>query len=533
MKTMKKMMALALAMVMVLAMGMTVFAQTDGTAAANKGSITINNAAKGETYKVTKIFDATVTGDEDGSIAYLGTIPAGLTDYFEYIKDSDNNNVVDPVSNKPYVKLKADVEEADLISALQDLYGDDTTGGVVSDGSALTFQGLDYGYYVVSTSQGEAAITVTSTNPNASVYDKNTTTPTASKTVDDADVYIGQTVEYTLAFDTTNYLSPENAAADGSDAKQVIKYEISDTLPSYLTSVTVTSIKVDADGDTETTNDQTTLTTQQFSNKKITIDWATGTKGNYTNLYNNGAKIIITYTAVVTAEANIGDADGNRNEVTLTPYVDNGGDNPEPWSETFKDDETIKSYGAAIHKVDENGNDLAGAKFKILGLTVSGSAGKYTVTNYKPTGDGAISMDDSTEMEVDSEGYIYILGLASDVTLPVTETKAPDGYNKLNADVTLTPIKMDETTSYTAKTIFYDPDGKVVYETVTGGSTKSVTANYEDLKEEANVLEVENQKGTELPSTGGIGTTIFYVIGAILVLGAGILLVTRRRMNAN
>ena len=144
--------------------------------------------------------------------------------------------------------------------------------------------------------------------------------------------------------------------------------------------------------------------------------------------------------------------------------MDDDEENPEPWSETYKDDETIKTYGAAIHKVDENGNNLAGAKFKILGLTATGSNGQYTVSDYKPTGDGAINMANSTELEVDSEGYIYILGLASDVNLPVTETVAPNGYNKLTSDVTLTPIKMEETTSYTAKTIFYDPDGKVVYE---------------------------------------------------------------------
>ena len=526
-------MALVLAAVMALAVATPAFAQTVGTAATGKGSITINNAAKGETYKVTKIFDATVTGDDGGSIAYLGTIPTGLTDYFEYIQDSAHNNIVDPVSNKPYVKLKDDVVEADLVAALQNLYGDDTTGGTVSDGSTLVFEGLDYGYYAVATTQGESAVTVTSTNPDASVYDKNTTTPTASKTVDDADVYIGQTVTYTLAFDTTNWLVPKTgASADGSSAKQVIKYEITDTLPSYLSDVTVTSIKIDADGDLETETDQTALDTVQFNNKKITVNWATGTKGNYTSLYNNGAKIVITYTAKVTAEANVGDADGNRNVVTLTPYVDDDEDNPEPWNETFKDDETIKTYGAAIHKVDENGDDLAGAKFKIQGLTVSGSAGKYTVTDFKPEGTGAITLENSTEMEVDSEGYIYILGLASDVTMQVTETKAPDGYNKLNAPVTLTPIKMSETTSYTAKTIYYDSDGKVIYETATGGSTKSVTANYEDLKEEANVLRIVNEKGQELPSTGGMGTRILYTIGGAMIVAGGIYLVAKRRLSA-
>jgi len=529
MKNIKKILALVIAMVMIFAMGVTVFAaQTVGTPANGTGSITINNAAKGENYKVTKIFDATVTGDEDGSIAYLGDIPTGLTDYFEYIVDGESNPIVDPVSTKKYVKLKANVDEDTLFTALKNIYGD-ATGGTECTDSPMIFTGLDYGYYVVATSQGDAAITVDSTNPNVEVYDKNTTTPSATKTVDDKDVYIGQTVTYTLEFPTTNWMG------SGANAKQVVKYEIKDTLPNYLSDVTVTSIKIDADGDTSTTNDQTALTTTQFANKKIEITWADEVANSdpkeYTSKYKNGAKIIITYTAKVTAAANVGDADGNRNVVELTPYVDQGTGTPQPWNETFKDDETIKTYGAAIHKVDENGANLPGAKFKIQGLTADGSNGQYTVTNYKPSGDGAISLDNSTELVVDDEGYIYILGLPSDITLSVTETKAPDGYNKLNAPVNMTPIKMSETTTYTEKTVYYDSDGKVVHEEVTGGTSQTISANYTDLKNEAKVLVIENQKGTELPSTGGIGTTLFYIIGAVIVVAAVAILIARKRVH--
>lgn len=515
MKHIKKVVTLALAFAMVLAMSATVFAQTVGTAATGKGSITITNAARGETYKVTKIFDATVTGTSGGAIAYSGTIPEGLEAFFEYTDDAHSN-----------VVLKKNADEDALIAKLQELYGDDTSGGTVSDGTALTFAGLDYGYYVVTTTQGEVAISVTSTNPNAEIVDKNTTTPTASKTVDDKDVYIGQTVTYTLEFATANWMG------EGEDAKQVIKYEIKDTLPNYLSDVTVTSIKVDADGDTSSTDDQTALTTTQFSDKKIDVTWADEIAGSdpkaYQSKYKNGAKIIITYTAKVTDKANVGDADGNRNVVTLTPYVDNGNDNPpEPWDETFKDDETIKTYGAAIHKVDDKGNSLKNAKFKIKGLTVTGSDGKYTVSNYNAADDAELG----TELVVDDEGYIYILGLPSDITLSVTETEAPAGYNKLTAPETLTAIKMSETTTYTSKTVYYDAEGKVVHEEVTGGTSTTIDANNEDLKEEANVLTIVNESGTELPGTGGIGTVIFYVLGTILLIGCGVVLVSKRRMT--
>ena len=509
--------ALVLAAFVALVVAAPALAQTVGTAAEGKGSITVTNASKGETYKAIKIFDASVTGTAGGAISYKGTIPEGLTDFFEYT-DAAKSNIV----------LKEDADEDALIAKLQELYGDDTTGGTVSDGTALTFAGLDYGYYVVTTTQGEVAISVTSTNPNAEIVDKNTTTPTAGKTVDDKDVYIGQTVTYTLEFATTNWMG------QGKDAKQVIKYEIADTLPNYLSNVNVTSIKVDADGDTTTTNDQQPLTTQQFTNKKIDIVWADEIANSnpkaYQNKYPNGAKIIITYTAKVTANANVGDADGNRNVVTLTPYVDKGNENPEPWNETFKDDETIKTYGAAIHKVDDKGNDLKGAKFKIQGLTATGSDGQYTVTDYKPTGDGAISLDDSTELTVDDEGYIYILGLPSDITLSVTETVAPDGFNKLTAPETLTPIKMSETTTYTTKTVYYDAEGKVIHEESASGTSKTIEANYENLKEEANVLKIINKQGTELPSTGGMGTTILYTVGGIMLVGGAIALVSKKRV---
>jgi LPXTG-motif cell wall-anchored protein len=92
------------------------------------------------------------------------------------------------------------------------------------------------------------------------------------------------------------------------------------------------------------------------------------------------------------------------------------------------------------------------------------------------------------------------------------------------------------TTTWGSSTTYYDAEGNVVDEEVEGGhSETTTTSEYASISDipAASIVEVVNQKGTELPSTGGIGTTIFYVIGAILVLGAGILLVTRRRMNAN
>ncbi len=526
-KYMKKMIAFVLTVVMVLAMGMTAMAQTVDSGKNGNATITVANASKGETYSVVKLFDATVTGSEGGSIAYTGEIPSELSTLF--CKDNSGNihlyRVIDLEGRNPGDANYVDTYATELTSeqfAKMKTWAENQTAvaSAVSDGSSLEFTKLPYGYYVVISSQG-STVTVDSTNPNAIIYDKNTKIPTASKTVDDRDVYIGETVTYTLIFDTTNYMGA------GEKAQQVVSYTIEDTTPNFLSDVTVTSIKVDEDGNLDTENDQKILPVTQFNNKKIKIEWANGITGNYTNIYKNGAKIIITYTAKVTAEANVGDADGNRNVVTLTPNVDSGKETPEPWSETYSDDEIIKTYGAAIKKVDETGKPLAGAKFSIKGLTVTGNDGEYTVSDF----DNSDSASDGTEMEADTDGIIIILGLASDVKLTVTETVAPNGYNKLTNSVELTPIKMTETVSFKTKTVYYDDDGNVVHESSSGGTTKTVNATDNDLANDANALKVENQKGTELPSTGGMGTTLFYLVGGILVIAAIVLLITRKRMS--
>lgn len=510
MKHARKLASLLLALVMVFALATTAFAQTVSSGKGGTASITISNASKGETYKVVKLFDASVTGTEGGSIVYTGTIPAGLTDYFE-VKDG-------------YIQAKAAAKAADgslseeAVAAMKtwaEAQAADATA--VSDGTDLVFTQLPYGYYIVTTTQG-AAITVNSTNPNAVVYDKNSKEPTITKSVEDADVYIGQTVTYTTTADTANYLGA------GQNAEIVTQYVIEDTLPEFLTDVTVTSITI---GGTAYTVDGAVPqfgTVAGHTNKAIVIPWANKVDGSYVSLYTNGAQIVVTYTAKVTDKAVV-DGVGNTNTVTLTPYTTpNDTTDPDPWEETRTDNETIKTYAAALKKVDENSAPLAGAKFSAKGLTVTGSKGKYTVTAY----DGSDTAAAGTEMETDDNGHLVILGLPSDVTLTVTETEAPAGYNKLTTPVRLTPTIISETVTVTSTTTYYNPDG-TVSDTETDTSTTVIEYN-EKLKTAA--VAVENKAGTLLPSTGGMGTTIFYVLGSILVIGAAVLLVTKKRMNA-
>jgi len=518
---MKKVLALVLALAMIMMVG-AALAQEKASGMGGNATITITNAAKDETYKVVKLFDATVTGTADGSIAYTGTIPTALANYFEAdgVGNISLKKIADASGKNPgddgYVDTYYNMTANDFLAMrtwADGIADDDTTypsAKETSDGSVLKFTGLKYGYYVVVSSQG-TLVTVDSTNPNATVIDKNDKIPTAGKTVNDTDVHVGETVTYTLTFGTANY----------NGEKAIVEYVITDTLPNYLEDVNVTSVTI---GGADYKVGNPAAYPQFDANKTITIPWATEeTDGSYKSIYSNGAQIVITYTAKVNANVNVGNTDGNRNVVTLTPH-DKEGKNP--WEKPFHSETKIYTYGAAIKKVDEAGNLLPGAEFAIKGMTVTGSAGKYTVASYD-----ASSTTYSDSLACDSEGYLYILGLGSDETLTAMETVAPNGYNKLAGTFTVTPIKMSETTTYTDKVVYYDAAGNVVHEDVTGGTSKTVTANYSDLKTQSNVCTVENKKGTELPATGGIGTTIFYVLGGLLVVGAAVILVARRKAH--
>ena len=497
MKHARKLASLLLALVMVFALATTAFAQ-DVTLTNGEGSITISNAAKGETYTIYKLFDATVNAD-GSSIAYTGTIPESLKPYFtadanDYISATDAAKNGDKMSAALEAALKAWAEKATATAEAQ------------SDGSTLNFKKLAYGYYVVTTTQGQQVISVDSTTPNATIVDKNSSTPsdlkkTATGTATDKSVSIGDTVTYTVSFKTSNYYGA------GTEAKEIVSYTIEDTLPDFLASVNVTSISVD----NVVIHDQTGAT-PQFDNKKIVIKWYDEAEKKF--LYNNGATVTVTYTAKVTDKAAI-DGDGNTNDVTVT-WTTTEGNQPKP----LKSKETIYTYAIALKKVSDKGVALPDAVFQFQ---------FYVKTD--PDADGAYIYAGTTAGEgltnkitTPKDGVIVVKGVKTG-NYVITEVKAPDGYNKLTDPVTVEAAKIGST--FTQTTVYLDKDGNI-----TNKETDKITEVKVDIEKiAASSVVVVNKAGTELPSTGGMGTTVFYVLGAVLVLGAVVLLVTKKRMS--
>ena len=344
-----------------------------------------------------------------------------------------------------------------------------------------------------------------------------------------------------------------------------------------LEGVTITSETSAEDAAAARTSDGETFyveTSKDGTNTKIKIVFNNFVQ--YESLV--GQDIVVTYSATLNEKAKV-DETANKNEVELVysnkPGEDSGGepgtpDEPKPGEVTGKTPKTTtETYSTVLKlkKVDgvDNTKTLTGAKFKITATKKNSIAlvnseiyvedaqgtfymlkdGTYTETAPVTTEEGytADKYDDTTkkykkvtvvtketvpdtqtfqvEGYVKSDGTLTFTGL-SEGEYEITELVAPTGYNLLTD-----PIKVGIDYSYDAAA------SKITWlapEKLTDNSTENpVTYN---TTSKAFEIDIENNKGAGLPETGGIGTTIFYVIGAILVLGAGVVMVTRRRMDA-
>lgn len=521
---MRKMFAFALVAIMVLAMGITASAQTVGDETADTATITINNASKGETYKVYRIFDATYN-ETTKAIAYTYDGVLGENDYFA--QDATTGAItakVDTLNEEAIGWLKTLTSSNNQVV----FTGDNTNeGGIVSDGSSLTINNLPYGYYVITSSlNGGAAIAVNSTNPDATMNDKNNSTPTwkpdNGKVSDKPSAAFGETITFTLNINAQNYVEE-----DGTP-KQIKNYVVKDNLAEgkftniHVTKVTVTGPEQGATPEELTENTDYTLDTAS-GNFPINVIWATeNSEGGYTSKYRSGSTLSIEYTAVLNDNTAVMAGDGNVNTASFSwVYTDNSEGGKEGSEDTNTTSKTVYTFALAINKIDPKGAALAGAEFEVRDaqnnlIKVSGIDGDYKVT----TADDGV-----TTVKSGSNGLIVIKGVAEGA-YTIKETKAPDGYNLLGETKTVSAT-IDSKAEYTQTvTIYKDAGGNVVETEVTGGTTSTVNADVA-----VSAINVINNAGTLLPSTGGIGTTIFYVVGGILVVAAGVLLITKKRMS--
>ena len=472
---MKKILSIALVLILLLTVA---FAETTG------GSITINDAVVGQTYTIYQILDLESYNASANAYAYKAT-----TAWSTFINSDAIKGTYVAVDAQGYVTWKDGADAAAFAKAAQKYAKDNSItnqGSVTATTTTVSFTGLDLGYYLVDTTLGTLC-SLDTTNPNVVMEEKNEV-PTNVKTVqedstnnygDKNDADIGQTV---------NFKSTITAQAGAEN------YVFHDTMSAGLTYTGVTGINLNG-------------TAVDASNYTVTAPAADGDTFDVTftqafcDTLKANDKIVISYSATLNENAVIA-GEGNPNTSKVS-YGDSSNTKytPDSQTKTYTWDLDVLKYA--------NGNEnnvLADAQFVLLNSAKTKVA---TIASGKVTGwanvpeaatDGTVTWPGNTVLTTNENGKIEIDGLDAD-TYYLREVKAPDGYNKLAEDV-----KVEITGATT------DGDGKQTYTTV--------------------VAKINNQSGTELPSTGGIGTTIFYVIGAALVIGAIVVLIAKKRAGS-
>lgn len=480
MKLSRKILSLVLALVMVMGLAATAFAE-EGGETTTKGSITIENALSGETYHAYQILYLESYNAEKNIYAYKAN-PA----WEEWLKEKPQRAYVS-VDPQGYVTWVKDADPADFAKAAKGQLSNKTPGGSVTatENGSATISDLELGYYLVDSTVG-ALCELNTTKPDVEITDKNTAPNIKKEVQEDSDEKWGDVNDADIGQDV-NFKSTVSAKPGAR------KYVVHDKMDAALKFDGVTSITA---GDTTLTEgtDYTVVTTGLTDDCTFHIAFTE----TYLNSITADTDIVINYTAKLTSDAVAGT--GYVNETWLD-YGDN--------QHTERDTTTTYTWKLPIykyHKAGETKKPLAGAEFILYKGSEESNRDYAQVTNGKLTGWTKVKTDAARLVSGD-DGMIAVEGLDAD-TYYLEETKAPGGYNRLAG-----PVKVE---------ISHDVSAEGTQMTHT-------------LKQDTTVVdkvEIENQSGTELPSTGGIGTTIFYVLGSILVIGAAVLLITKKRMSA-
>ena len=519
MKNMKKLVSVLLTLVMALALTVPAFA-----ANTTAHTITITNEKPGHTYTAYQVFKGDITGGKLTNIVW-GTGVEGdalLTElktpegspYAGCNSAEDVAAVLGGFSN--------DSAELDAFAKVVGKHLSTAAGSSAQTASPYTISVTGDGYYFVKDTgtigDNDAATKyILHVIQDTTIVAKDET-PTIDKVIVNADSANGnegkgtaQDVGSVVDFKLTSKV-PE---MDGYDS---YTYIVHDTLSAGLTAVDKDSdgkidVKVTIDGQeytgfTVAQNGQTfTVTFNNFINQKA----------------NAGKEIVITYSATINEGALT--TDKETNTVNLE-YSNNPNDNT---SKGKTPDKTVYVYDFDIVIDKYTGDETTGARLENAMFVLKNSDGKYYVWNdtskkveWKEVASKPVTTDMTPEqieaawknlgvtvVKTDASGAAKFQGLDSGV-YKLEEIAAPAGYNLLKGDVTVTI------------TATYGNDGQIT----DSSATSTNNGQYQQTQP------VLNNAGLELPSTGGMGTTLFYTLGAILVLGAGILLVTKKRMSS-
>ena len=512
MKIIKKIAAIMLSVMMVLGMCSVVGAEGAGTTSgtsADKGKITIDNAIVGQTYTIYQILELESFSDKTiepntGNYAYKPT-----SAWKQFVSDAENESGVKYfIKDGEYVKWNPEVgTDATVIAkfakeALE--YAGKSNINFTQQQKNVTnttveFNDLSLGYYLVDSSTG-ALCSLDTTAKEVTIKEKNGVPSVEKKVQEDSKI---NTID-------------EYGESNTADIGQTVNFKTTITAQAGAQSY-VLHDKME-EGLTFSGNVSVTKGTQTFTTPtdyRLVMSPSTDIKDdctfeivftqNFCDKLQAGDEIVVTYSATLNEKAVIA-GEGNKNETWLK-YGDS--------SETTHKTTTTKTYEIPVfkytEKTDGNKTGLPNAEFtlsksekgtnpiELVDITAADETNKtYRVATEIEK--SASPKGTITTVTTPSTGKFTIQGLDAD-TYYLTETKQPDGYNKLTTPVTIV-IKEDGTITV-------------------GGETITST----------NPVKVENKSGSLLPSTGGMGTTLFYIFGAILVIGSGVVLITKKRMK--
>lgn len=480
---MKKIASILLVLMLVLAMAVPALAET--------GSITVDNPKADQTYTAYKIFDVKYNATKT---AYSYTI-SGTSEWFDVVATTaEDGTVTSKIDGLTFTKAASeDTYVVEMTAgtfsaaAFANTLKDNVTGKtgqtftLDSETGEATVSNLPLGYYFVTSSSG-ALCNLTTTNPSVTIYDKNDIP--FDKVDDKESVDVGEIVHYTI-----------NAKVPDYTGFTSYKYEITDKMSEGLTFNKDVKVYIGGVELTDTT--------------KFSIDYTTEDKDFVLNIavmeFPIGAKIEVEYSATVNENA----VAKVENNYAVLEYSNDPTDASK--TGTMTDEETVYSAKVVIDKFvkDDEETKLAGAQFVLMKKETATVDGKdvektkyYKYTEATATDPAEVSwvdnQNDATVVTTDSTGAGSFDGL-KDGTYYLLEIAAPDGYNLLAEPVTVVIDGANATAENTSSL------------TVTEG--------------------VANETGPVLPTTGGMGTTIFYVLGGLLIVAAGVALVTRRHMS--